>query len=195
MGRCPCQPGSARRRWCDHRADRALRGGRVPRRARCDAVGGKLPSAAAAARPYPETGTAGSDSAARHTLCGRPGGDGGGADRARADLRGRLPPCQLRVSPEAFGPPGAGGRPGGGQQWRGVGARRRHRKLFRRNFAFGAGRSDRATGVGQADVEAAAMLASSRDLRGRSRLPARGRDSAGLADFTVARQYRVARSR
>src|SRR5919108_970549 len=62
---------------------------------------------------------------------GRPGGDGGGEDRARADLRGRLPAHELRVSAPAVGPP----RPGDGQADRhlarqAVGARRRHPKLL-----------------------------------------------------------------
>ena len=48
-------------------------------------------AAAAAAGVHPEAGQAGSVAAARHPLCGRPGGDGGGEDRARADLRSRLP--------------------------------------------------------------------------------------------------------
>ena len=56
-----------------------------------------LPAEAAAAGAYPQAGQAGTVAAARYPLCGRPGGDGGGEDRARADLRSRLPPVQLRV--------------------------------------------------------------------------------------------------
>ena len=65
----------------------------------------------------PKPGKPGADPAARHPHCGRPGGHDGGEDRPRADIRGRLPPGELRVPPEASaharprsGP--AGGQPG-----------------------------------------------------------------------------------
>jgi hypothetical protein len=63
-----------------------------------------LPAAAAQASPYPEAGQAGRDPTARHPHGGRPGDDGGGEDRARADLRGRLPAHELRVSAPALEP-------------------------------------------------------------------------------------------
>ena len=114
----------------DHRRRRALRGRRLPRRARRAAAGRDVPAAAAAAGSHPQAGQARSVAAARYSLRGRPGGDGGGEDRARADLRSRLPPDQLRVSARAVGPPCPGDRQDDGQPGQGLGARRRHPKLL-----------------------------------------------------------------
>jgi RNA-directed DNA polymerase len=67
-----------------------------------------------------------------------------------------------------------------------VGARRRHPELFRRNLAFGAGRSDRAARVRPADVEAAAGLASGGGVRGWDRVRDRSGHPPGFANLTAA---------
>ena len=85
-----------------------LRGRRIPRRTRRQAACRDVPAAAAAAGSHPEAGQTGPVAAARHSLRGRQGGDGGSEDRARADLRSRLPAHQLRVPARAVGPPRAG---------------------------------------------------------------------------------------
>ena len=65
LGRGPCQPRGAGRRRDHDRRRRALRGGRVPRRARWQAACRDVSAAAAAASSYPEAGSAGAVAATR----------------------------------------------------------------------------------------------------------------------------------
>ena len=104
-------------------------------------------------------------------------------------------PDQLRVQTPAVGARRPGDSQEDGQPGQGMGARCRHQKLFRRDLALGAGRSDRAAGVRQEDVEAAARLACGGGVRGWDRVRDRGGHPARVANLTVTRKHRSARSR
>ena len=94
--RCP------RHRRCDHRRSRTrgLRGAGVPRRPGRRADGEVLSSKGLTAGPHPQAGQAGRNPAARHPNGGRPGSHGGGQDRPRTHLRGRLPPMSFGFRPK-----------------------------------------------------------------------------------------------
>ena len=150
-------------------------------------------SAAVAAGAHPEAGQAGPDPAARDPVCGRSRRDDGGQDRPRTDLRGRFLSGQFRVPPEAVRSPGAGSDPGERQPGSGLGARRRHQGVLRRDRSRRPHRSSRAAGVGPADVEAAAKLVAGRGVRGWDRLRCGGGNPARLTDLPAAGQHRPQR--
>jgi hypothetical protein len=110
-------------------------------KAACWAASGRdVPAQAAAAGAYPQAGAAGTDLSARDSHGRRPGGHGGSEDRARADLRGRLPAIQLRVSPEAFCASCPGDHQDDGQPGPAVGARCLERLVWDPRLSRCAGR-------------------------------------------------------
>ena len=132
----------------------------VPRGTRGAPEGGHVPTAAGAAAVHPE---AGREAAAVGDSDGaRPRGADGGEDRARADLRGRVPGLFLRVPPATKCHAGAGGDPPDRRTRPPVRRRRGHQGLLRLDRPGALDGTGRATDLGSAGAQAAAAVAAGR---------------------------------